>query len=236
MLDTWTKSVITVGDGRGFIVETQQERRYVITATHCLPCEPGGFGSVSDMSDRTYRDLLGQIGSKPTVWAECVFYDPVIDLAVLCEPDGQALWDENEAYEALVDAADPLTIAEIPLERERIAGFGNDVILGPPRGSCRAWLMSIDCRWFSCECLLTEASIGLRNGDEHIVGGMSGSPIVTDDGAAIGIVCSGDATDLFNLPQPHLVARLPGWFLRELGATIEMKTKSRSWVENVRVL
>jgi hypothetical protein len=54
-----------------------------------------------------------------------------------------------------------------------------------------------------------------------IAGGMSGSPIVADDGSAIGIVCtSGGGTDLDKHieggPNPRLVNNLPGWLLRQL--------------------
>ena len=33
-------SVITVGDGRGFVVKGPSNRRFVVTAAHCLPFFP----------------------------------------------------------------------------------------------------------------------------------------------------------------------------------------------------
>jgi hypothetical protein len=50
----------------------------------------------------------------------------------------------------------------------------------------------------------------------------SGSPIVVDDGRAVGIVCvelrtHGATLDEFGLPgQPRLLSGLPGWLLDEL--------------------
>jgi hypothetical protein len=36
-LDLLAKSVLRVGDGRGFVVEATRENHIVITAAHCLP-------------------------------------------------------------------------------------------------------------------------------------------------------------------------------------------------------
>jgi hypothetical protein len=38
--------------------------------------------------------LLSPLGAEPHVWAECLFVDPVADLAVLGPVDGQELYDE----------------------------------------------------------------------------------------------------------------------------------------------
>jgi hypothetical protein len=54
------------------------------------------------------------LGEQLSVSCECLFIDPIADIAVLGSPDNQALGDQAEAYEALVEAATPLTIAEPP--------------------------------------------------------------------------------------------------------------------------
>ena len=77
--DNLARSVLTVGGGRGFVVETEREDRFIITAGHTW--------------ERTYAKLVGPVGGEPTVWAECVFINPVDDLAVLAPPDNQALGD-----------------------------------------------------------------------------------------------------------------------------------------------
>jgi len=58
----------------------------------------------------------------------------------------------------------------------------------------------------------------VRNAGAPVEGGMSGSPIVTDDGFAIGVVASGGARGS-DTQQPVLADRLPGWLLRDLGLT-----------------
>jgi hypothetical protein len=83
-------AVVRVGEGRGFVIETDSER-FVLTATHCLPRFPTPNGGW----DHTYRNLLGPLDqAEPTVWAECRFVDPIADLAVLATPDDQELFEQ----------------------------------------------------------------------------------------------------------------------------------------------
>jgi len=54
---------------------------------------------------------------------------------------------------------------------------------------------------------------------EGITGGMSGSPILAEDGTAIGVIClgSGNFDDNFPTeggPNPRLIGNLPVWFLK----------------------
>jgi len=56
-----------------------------------------------------------------------------------------------------------------------------------------------------------------------IAAGMSGSPILTDDRVAVGVVSLSSGSDMGKLhteggPQARLMAHLPGWLLKELGA------------------
>ena len=121
-------AVVTVGEGRGFIVDAL-DQRLVITAAHCLPhlpsAPPGSW-------EETYRDLIGPLnGSKPKVSVECLFVDPISDIAVLGCPDDQSLFDEAEAYEALVAEATALRISSPPEQAP-------------------AWLLTLDGRWSRC--------------------------------------------------------------------------------------
>jgi hypothetical protein len=51
----------------------------------------------------------------------------------------------------------------------------------------------------------------IENPEEPIIGGMSGSPILTMDGSAIGIVSTSNWTN------PSLTQALPRWMMREFG-------------------
>jgi hypothetical protein len=76
-------AVITVGGGRGFVVNDE----CVITAAHCLPHLPPCC-TASYPEERTYAKLLALLGGEPAIPAECRFADPVGDIAVLGAPDG----------------------------------------------------------------------------------------------------------------------------------------------------
>lgn len=98
-LEELTKAIVAVGKpgegGRGFVVEIDRQR-LVITAAHCLPPLSRKRRLplphlVSFPDERTYRALLGPLEAKPTVSAECLFLDPIADIAVLGAPDEQHL-------------------------------------------------------------------------------------------------------------------------------------------------
>jgi hypothetical protein len=60
-----------------------------------------------------------------TVWARCLFVDPVADIAVLGEPDNQELHDQADAYDHLVDETTPFAVADAPAQ-------GTELITLPP--------------------------------------------------------------------------------------------------------
>lgn len=195
-------SVITVGDGRGFVVDLcGKDSPIITTAAHCLPrltlsngVDENGRQYVADADARLYANLLGTIGTKPTGWAECLFVEPVADLAVLGTPDNQRLFDEAEAYEALVKSLIRFSVAKAP-ERGQV------------------WLLSLKCKWFSCQASYIpwlNGQIVLSTDPKNIEGGMSGSPIVSDTGAAVGVVSLGSNQTECG-PNPRLVRDLPGW-------------------------
>ena len=63
-------------------------------------------------AERTYAKLLAPLGKQPSVWCECLFVrHPIADIAVLGTPDSQALFDEANAYEALVETTTALRVA-----------------------------------------------------------------------------------------------------------------------------
>jgi S1-C subfamily serine protease len=93
-----TSAVVQVGKygGRGFIVAAG-DSRYIVTAAHCvgkLP-EPQPARNTSDV---TYRHFIGPLGGKRLVSAECLFMDPIADLAVFGSPDTQNLYEQAIAY------------------------------------------------------------------------------------------------------------------------------------------
>src|SRR5260370_16087522 len=118
-------AVLRVGEGRGFLVKRRS--RYldciVITAAHCLPDLPPRH-PCAYVEELTYRRLLGPLGREPRVWAHILFVDPVADIAVLGAPDGQVLSEQADTYEALMASAQPLVVAEAPIQRDHKAAEG----------------------------------------------------------------------------------------------------------------
>jgi hypothetical protein len=120
--------------------------------------------------ERTYQKWLGPLGKEPTVWTECFFADPVADIAVLGTPD--KLPEESEAYDALVESDAPLRFADAP-------------------ENSRAWHLSLDREWFTFAVqIVNDGPLLVREITQPIKHGMSGSPIISDEGKAIGVVCS----------------------------------------------
>jgi hypothetical protein len=143
-------AVLRVGGGRGFIVNYRAHfghpKPVVITAAHCLPKKLPPPHPARYLEEATYRRLLGPLAGKRTVWAECLFVDPVADIAVLGQPDDQALSEEADAYNELVAGLTPLMVADAPkqgVELLTLPGFGGDgaVARRPlargPRGALR---------------------------------------------------------------------------------------------------
>jgi trypsin-like peptidase len=194
-----TRAVLRVGDGRGFAVAHRNylggEERVIITAAHCLelailangreglpPCHPARY-----LEEETYRGLLAPLGKKPTVWATCLFIDPIADIAVLGQPDNQALCDEAAAYDELIDNLATLVVADAPAQGTELLTFGDLQVKNPTPGESPARVLSLKGRWL-------EGQVTRRSGrlafdpHQHFVGGMSGSPIIDPTGAAIGVV------------------------------------------------
>src|SRR5437773_4416351 len=93
----WVQAIVTVGGGKGFVVENDRQR-LIVTAGHCLPQLPPSFPG-SYIEEPTFVKLVAPNGEEPAISAECLFVDTIADLAVLCEPDGQELYEECMAYE-----------------------------------------------------------------------------------------------------------------------------------------
>jgi hypothetical protein len=203
-----TSAVITVGDGRGFVVNQPYgvgQIQLVITAAHCLPFFPP-CASASYLHERTFQNILAPLGAKPYVWAECLFVDPIGDIAVLGSPDDQELAEKAEAYCELVeaDSVTPLPIAS-PSEE--------------------GWLLSLDGNWFRCEIGTTGplGSLWIIDQEGKFIGGMSGSQGLA--GAFVKLLEGGGDDDIeFALHTLHnyrgeatlhpvakaIVVRLPG--------------------------
>jgi hypothetical protein len=140
-------------------------------------------------------ELLGPLEQELTVpWVECLFVDPIGDIAVLGLSDDQELYDKCHTYEALVQSITPLRIADV-------------------REEASAQLLSVDREWFGCKVQhFNGGPLLITNAAKDMVGGMSGSPILAEDGSAIGVVCISESRRKSG-PHPRLAYHLPTRFL-----------------------
>jgi hypothetical protein len=128
-----------------------------------------------------------------------------------------------------IPAATPLAIAEPPSQpaaedAARLAklGIGASGQAHRARRECAALLLSLSNKWFPCTVMHNpNGMLSIHGAIDGIAGGMSGSPIIAEDGTAIGIVClaggeSGDDLPTEGGPNPRLTGNLPGWLLEKL--------------------
>lgn len=187
-LDVVKNSIVKVGDGRGFVIEHNGDR-LVVTAAHCLPhLPPAHLGAYNN--EKTYKNLLGRIGDRRSIWVECIFADSVSDVAVLGAPDSQSLYDEWEAYEKFTDPLKPIQIRKAK-ESETV------------------WMLGLNGLFVSGVVTnINEIRVNVRTDGNVIRPGMSGSPLLGRDGSSVSLCAINDDLSQVNLPMC-----LPRWIL-----------------------
>jgi hypothetical protein len=190
--------------------------RIVITAAHCLPDLPP-LHPARYLEEETYPRLLAPLGREPVIRVTCLFVDPIADIAALGPPDNQELSDEADEYEKLLDEMEPLVIADAPAQGSEL---GDMQVERPTPGQGSARVLSLDGKW--CDGQVVRRGLRLAFEPEKlVVGGMSGSPIVSLEGKAMGVL----STATLN---PFLMDTLPPWLLRSIIAAAKPSRRRRS--------
>jgi hypothetical protein len=172
------------------------------------------------LEEKTYRALLGPLDSEPTVWAECLFADPIADIAVLGQPDNQALYEQADAYDRLVESMATLVVEDAPAQgSEMVTGFGGHRFKTWTPGNGPARVLSLDGRWLDGQVTRRGGRLDFQP-HEFFVGGMSGSPIIDATGAAIGVVS-------VDIMCPVIVDTLSAQLVREIKAQDRAKRRNR---------
>ena len=132
--------------------------------------------------------------------AECLFVNPVADIAVLGCPDEQDPNYNPDAYHELTDEAPVLRVGKARS--------------GP------GWVLSLQGRWVRTTIDLHRSIHGILLSVDPTFAGQSGSPILSRAGCAVGVIAIGTETVDTKTssgqrvgPQPILTRELPGWLL-----------------------
>jgi hypothetical protein len=149
-------------------------------------------GLMSYEEERTYKHLLGAIGQHAKIWAKCLFADPVSDIAILGGPDDQTFFEQSDQWETFIGVLKP-----IPIRRPRL---GETIYMLSLRGELVSGVIR-----FGNEQVLKIESTG-----DVIQPGMSGSPILNEDGHAVSLCSVNDSQR--ECAALNLQNCLPFWF------------------------
>ena len=198
---TFPDSVLRVGEGRGFMLgDDDSGDRFIITACHCLPHLPPAGPTY--IEERIYQSFVSRLGEDRRVSVECLFADPVSDIAVLGQADPQSCAEEAIEYSRFDEG----------IQQPFRIGDASDEITH----DIDAWLVSLDGHLFRCKM----RGACIHQAAEDIAGGMSGSPILGNDGRAIAVLTNGRGIVEERCREsdrsPFLTKQLPGWILERL--------------------
>jgi hypothetical protein len=214
------RALVKVGGGRGFLLGD-----LIVTAAHCLARPPT---TIARPEERMYP--IGPLGSgKPSalVLVECIFYDPIADIAVLEESEH----DVECAFETLVNSLKHLKAAEAvppivdPLPYPVIGSEGPATVETSLERYSKpqlGWLIGLSGRPIMCEITpCPRGALFIGKAAEPIEGGMSGSPILNAEGAAVGVLVCSAGRAITGLtfeggPNPELLDVLPRWLINRV--------------------
>ena len=113
-----------VSDSEGFVVASR-EAGNMLSAAARYPARPGGRMNPAAYTGAHLPRLPRPPRRPRDVWAECVFTNPVADLAVLARPDDQELSGRAAAYDHLIQAAKRFAVGSLQIPRRQRGLPGN---------------------------------------------------------------------------------------------------------------
>ena len=179
-----TKAVLKVGGGRGFVVKLgRRDRPLVLTAAHCLPFIPPPH-LASYLAERTSKICLVRSRIRRQCGLNVYSLTRFSTSPSSNSPDNQGLYEQAEAFEELIAATKPLRIADAPRQERHRVGQIRDI---RTPGHVLGRVLSLKGTWIECAITRRAALLSIDPPDV-IVGGMSGSPVISPEGRAIGLI------------------------------------------------
>jgi hypothetical protein len=208
-LDKVKKAIVRVGKGRGFMVGGG-----IVTTANWLSNPPQlkypRFETIEEQDTQTTPSetrILGRLGGPLTADASCAFADPISNVVILGDHSEEFRRLENWEYRLPVHAP------------------GRPVFAGH-RAVQDAWFLSLDETWVKCNVRTNYDDLRIVGdnpdewgGEPEIDGKLSGSPIIDEDGGAIGMILAPAKKrhrDKWSGHHVVLIRSLPGSFIKSI--------------------
>ena len=202
------EAIVQVGKGRGFFLDTERvDGNVIVTAAHCLPHLPP-CNVAHDTELFIYEGLVGMLGGDMKVPTQCLFVDPVGDIAVLGEPNDLELpkGKTSEEYDLLMRERPAL---RLDFSNSWMPAPGRSVAEGP------VWLLDTEGQWVNGTARAFPSGQVKLSGSA-LIGkpGVSGSPVLDENGLVLGLVTNGVPEAGWMMADAFVLKnRLPGWLL-----------------------
>jgi hypothetical protein len=138
---------------------------------------------------------------------------------------GDELSDEYQAFTGSVEPI-PIGAISLPLPQLSFVEVAEGEIPRPlieKRPEISALMLALKGEWQPCTLDKASRFVNIRQGGSKIDCGMSGSPILDANGAAVALISTGGGSRNLN---PALMDCLPGWLLRMID--IELRNQAKT--------
>jgi len=181
-------------EGRGFVIGATPGQRYVVTAAHCLQRSSSRRPNLAF----TLSNVIGRLGTKRgTIWAELCMANLTGESRC-----SASLTSKNSRMKRSATSNSPPSRYRPRRRQLRSSRIAAAMQRNRRHGCSRSGA-------HGCRAPLTLSGVEIK-------AGMSGSPLLDEDGAAIGFIPALQRNGDGNNTCPSLKDCLPGWLWKQL--------------------
>ena len=168
----------------------------ILTAAHCIEWSLDGEMA---LDPNLFMEEINCNGRQ--IMAGVVAVEPILDIAVLGEPDSQTFYQESDDYNDTLELIEPVEIRTKDFERFQ---------------GIHAFIFTHKRTWLKVAAQRSGADMapGLVITGALLEPGTSGGPVIDEEGRLIGVVSSCGTSDPFShgkIPRPNMA--LPVWIV-----------------------